>query len=383
MPLQLAPSDRPAPSDARNHTKEKTIEVDYWVASLAEFSLAWEHPSRDCANLVVFVEKGERLYLQLCEDVVQAIEDPTVMDASYWLLHLAPLRKIVELGSAGAFARIWNEPGSNAEPDSDDPDYSSDSDQLDDEDTLEDSDALGTSYDSDYLDDSVDSSDNSDDSDVSDDDSDDSEDDSWKWSNPTSTRHLIDTLYLRLPPKKQSAYTSLLNWSDMLISRSNQRFQHKGIDALTAHRIHTFLRRIEASQAALFHRLTGERLGQVVCANLAKGGYLWGKQYMKWQRKYREECGKRFGEGGENPVPASGLPSPIIEILEDGSSLASPPCVPKNTRKENVAQRYLLRNRLPSPIIETLADGSSLASPPCLPKKPRKGGGGGRAPVYA
>ncbi|KAI4090086.1 MAG: hypothetical protein L6R37_007940 [Teloschistes peruensis] len=252
---------------------------------------------------------GEGYWRQLCEDIVQTIEDPTVMDASLWMLYLQPLSEILELNSAGGFARIVHEPDPDDGSDSEDTSYSeesvdsedshysddsvglddgSDSDDADDSEDAGEADELDASSDSDNYPDSFDRLDGLDNVDhshnpESSDDETDSDSDSSSRSYDTNNsigrnhesrnllQHLIFTLPDHLPLTKQSAYKSLMTWSHTLKTKYHSCPLHKNTDIIAGSRLDGFRRRIEVAHEALFRRLTGRQLGDTICVDASEG----------------------------------------------------------------------------------------------------------------
>ncbi|KAI4193944.1 MAG: hypothetical protein LQ350_008065 [Teloschistes chrysophthalmus] len=325
-------------------TDENTIDVNHWVVRLGNFI---KPTRRAWPELVTFVDTGEVYWRQLCEDIVQTIEDPTIMDPSYWVLYLEPLSEILELNSAGGFARVVNEPDPEDGSDSDNGDYSEDSVESDDGSDSDDADDADDSEDD--VEPDVDHSYNWE---IPDDDSDDDSDSS---SNSTHTnrstgmnhesrtflQHIIFTLPRRLPPNRQSAYKSLITWSRTWKTKYYSCPLHKNTDVLAGARLDGFLRRVNASQEALFRRITGRQLGDVICVDVSVGrtaeALKEAEQTTAYVRSFRlrNAVDRDFDSPSSGTVSISKRPRLRLHIPSSSFSPPSPHPEPVPSRTSN------------------------------------------------
>ncbi|KAL8637830.1 MAG: hypothetical protein Q9228_004945 [Teloschistes exilis] len=256
-------------------TDDNTIDVDYWIVQLADFST---NTRRAWPKLVMFADMGEGYWRQLCENIVQTIEDPTVMDASLWLLYLEPLKAYYSDES------VELDDGSH----SDDADDSEDAGEADELDASSDPDNDPDS--SDRLDDSgnVNHLHNSESSDDETDSDSDSSSRSYDTNNSTGRnresrnllQHLIFTLPDHLPLTKQSVYKSLMTWSHTLKTKYHSCPLHKNTDIIAGSRLDGFRLRIEVAHEALFRPLTGRQSGDTICVD-GRTAERWNKQDEK------------------------------------------------------------------------------------------------------
>lgn len=86
-------------------------EEENWRQELSTFRAGFFHESARHP----LIEQGEKLFVELCEEIVQFIEDPSVNDAEQWFCRHVGYRSIVALGSFERFASVMKGPPAYAQ----------------------------------------------------------------------------------------------------------------------------------------------------------------------------------------------------------------------------------------------------------------------------
>ena len=93
-------------SEDERKLKCETEKLVRWHELLHNFTPAWSHRALKDPVKIAWAQEGEDLFVQLCEAIVQLIEDPSETNVVDWFVYRVSLHPIIGLCTAKRFAEI-------------------------------------------------------------------------------------------------------------------------------------------------------------------------------------------------------------------------------------------------------------------------------------